>query len=63
MGIIKNLGSRILSTLPAIAAGILGMFVGQILNLQIPKNNIMQKINRTRYFVVVVGCCGALHFL
>jgi predicted acyltransferase len=27
----------ILSTLPAIATGILGMFVGQILNLQIPK--------------------------
>ena len=34
----------ILSTLPAIGTGILGMFIGQILNLQISKTEIIKKI-------------------
>lgn len=34
----------ILSTLPAIGTGILGMFIGQILNLQISKTEIIKKL-------------------
>lgn len=45
----------ILSTLPAIATGILGMFVGQILNLQISKSDIVIKMAVVGISMVVVG--------
>jgi predicted acyltransferase len=45
----------ILSTLPAIATGILGMFVGQILNLQISKSDILIKMAVVGISMVVVG--------
>lgn len=45
----------ILSTLPAIGTGILGMFIGQILNLQIPKIEIVKKLAITGIVLVITG--------
>ncbi|MDD5149377.1 MAG: DUF5009 domain-containing protein [Flavobacterium sp.] len=45
----------ILSTLPAIATGILGMFIGQILNLQIPKMEIAKKTGIIGVVLVILG--------
>lgn len=45
----------ILSTLPAIATGIFGMYVGQILNLQIPKIEILKKIGIVGILLVITG--------
>ena len=45
----------ILSTLPAIVTGILGMFVGQILNLQIPKSYILKRLTILGVTMVIVG--------
>ena len=45
----------ILSTLPAIGTGILGMFIGQILNLQIPKIEIVKKLAITGILLVITG--------
>lgn len=45
----------ILSTLPAIATGILGMFVGQILNLPIPKLDILKKMIFVGIGLVILG--------
>ena len=45
----------ILSTLPAIATGILGMFIGQILNLQIPKIEIVKKIAIIGVVLLITG--------
>ena len=45
----------ILSTLPAIATGILGMFIGQILNLQNTKIEIVKKIAITGVVLVILG--------
>jgi predicted acyltransferase len=52
----------ILSTLPAIATGILGMFVGQILNLQIPKSDIVIKMAVVGISMVVVGLLWSTAF-
>ncbi|MDN3674676.1 DUF5009 domain-containing protein [Flavobacterium branchiarum] len=45
----------ILSTLPAIGTGILGMFIGQLLNLQIPKIEIVKKLAITGIILVITG--------
>ena len=45
----------ILSTLPAIATGILGMFIGQILNLQMPKIEIVKKIAIIGVVLLITG--------
>ncbi|SHG31567.1 Predicted acyltransferase [Flavobacterium segetis] len=45
----------ILSTLPAIATGILGMFAGQILNLPIPKLDIVKKMIFVGIGLVILG--------
>lgn len=45
----------ILSTLPAIATGILGMLVGQVLNLQIPKIEILKKIASIGISLIIIG--------
>lgn len=45
----------ILSTLPAIATGIIGLFIGQILNLQIPKIIILKKIAGTGAVLLLAG--------
>ncbi len=45
----------ILSTLPAIGTGILGMFIGQILNLQIPKIEIVKKLTIAGIVLVITG--------
>lgn len=45
----------ILSTLPAIGTGILGMFIGQILNLQIPKIEIVKKIAIAGTILIITG--------
>ena len=52
----------ILSTLPAIATGILGMFVGQILNLQIPKSTIVKRLTVLGFTMVVVGLLWSTMF-
>jgi predicted acyltransferase len=51
-----------LSTLPAIGTGILGMFVGQILNLQIPKIEIVKKIAVTGSVLLVLGLIWSFIF-
>ncbi|MFH6958120.1 acyltransferase family protein [Flavobacterium aquidurense] len=45
----------ILSTLPAIGTGILGMWIGQILNLQINKIEIVKKLAITGIALVLTG--------
>jgi predicted acyltransferase len=45
----------VLSTLPAIGTGILGMFIGQILNLQIPKIEIVKKLAITGIILIITG--------
>lgn len=45
----------ILSTLPAIASGILGMFIGQILNMPIKKLEIVKKMSFVGLFLIVLG--------
>lgn len=45
----------ILSTLPAIATGIFGMYIGQILNLQIPKIEIAKKTVIIGIALVITG--------
>lgn len=45
----------ILSTLPAIGTGILGMFIGQILNLQVPKIEIAKKIAIAGVALLIAG--------
>lgn len=45
----------ILSTIPSIATGILGMFIGQILNLEIPKIEILKKIGIAGIVLVITG--------
>lgn len=45
----------ILSTLPAIATGILGMFIGQILNMPIKKLEIVKKMSFVGLFLIVLG--------
>lgn len=45
----------ILSTLPAIGTGILGMFIGQILNLPIPKIEILKKLAITGIVLLISG--------
>jgi predicted acyltransferase len=45
----------ILSTLPAIASGISGMYIGQILNLQIPKIEIAKKTALISFILICVG--------
>ncbi|MCV9928829.1 DUF5009 domain-containing protein [Flavobacterium sp. LS1R49] len=45
----------ILSTLPAIGTGILGMFIGQILNLQINKIEILKKTAITGIVLLLTG--------
>jgi predicted acyltransferase len=45
----------ILSTLPAIGTGILGMFIGQLLNLQIPRTEIAKKTAITGAALVIAG--------
>ncbi|MDD5149378.1 MAG: DUF5009 domain-containing protein [Flavobacterium sp.] len=45
----------ILSTLPAIATGIIGMFIGQTLNLQIPKMEIAKKTGIIGAILVIFG--------
>ncbi|SHG80991.1 Predicted acyltransferase [Flavobacterium micromati] len=52
----------ILSTLPAISTGILGMFVGQILNLQISKSDIVIKMAVVGISMVVVGLLWSTAF-
>jgi len=52
----------ILSTLPAIGTGILGMFVGQILNLQIPKIEIVKKIAVVGSVLLVLGLIWSFIF-
>ncbi|TDE05396.1 acyltransferase family protein [Flavobacterium hiemivividum] len=52
----------ILSTLPAIGTGILGMFVGQILNLEIPKIEIVKKIAIVGSVLLVLGLIWSLIF-
>ena len=45
----------ILSTLPAIGTGILGMFIGQTLNLQIPKIEIAKKLAIYGIILLIAG--------
>lgn len=45
----------ILSTLPAIATGIIGMYIGQILNLQIPKIEIIKKTALIGIVLIIIG--------
>lgn len=45
----------ILSTLPAIGTGIMGMFIGQILNLQIAKIEIVKKIAIAGVSLLILG--------
>ncbi|TDD74141.1 acyltransferase family protein [Flavobacterium caseinilyticum] len=52
----------ILSTLPAIATGILGMFIGQILNLPIPKIEIAKKIGITGIGLIIIGLIWSIIF-
>ncbi len=45
----------ILSTLPAIGTGILGMYIGQLLNVQASKNEILKKTAITGVVLVIGG--------
>jgi predicted acyltransferase len=52
----------ILSTLPAIATGISGMFIGQILNLQVPKIEIAKKIGIIGIALIIIGLLWSIIF-
>ncbi|TDE49083.1 acyltransferase family protein [Flavobacterium sp. GT3P67] len=52
----------ILSTLPAIATGILGMFIGQILNLKTQKIEILKKITITGIALLIIGLLWSIIF-
>jgi predicted acyltransferase len=52
----------ILSTLPAIATGIFGMLIGQILNLQIPKIEIAKKIGIIGIALIIIGLIWSIIF-
>ena len=52
----------ILSTLPTIATGISGMFIGQILNLQIPKIEIVKKIGIVGIALIFIGLIWSIIF-
>jgi predicted acyltransferase len=51
-----------LSTLPSIATGILGLFVGQIINLPQSKLEIIKKIGITSIILIVLGLLWNLTF-
>ena len=52
----------ILSTLPAIATGIFGMFIGQVLNLQIPKVEIIKKTAIIGITLLITGLLWSIVF-
>lgn len=52
----------ILSTLPAIATGISGMFIGQILNLPIPKIKIAKKTGIIGIALIIIGLIWSIIF-
>ncbi|MFV8269694.1 acyltransferase family protein [Flavobacterium sp. GT2N3] len=52
----------ILSTLPAVATGILGMFIGQILNLKIQQTEILKKIAVVGFALLIAGLLWSLLF-
>nr|WP_315207410.1 DUF5009 domain-containing protein [uncultured Flavobacterium sp.] len=52
----------ILSTLPAVATGILGMFIGQILNLKIQQTEILKKIAAVGFALLIAGLLWSLLF-
>jgi predicted acyltransferase len=52
----------ILSTLPAIVTGIIGMFIGQLLNLPISKTEILKKIAIAGFVLLISGLLWNLFF-
>ena len=52
----------ILSTLPAIATGIFGMFIGKVLNLQIPKVEIIKKTAIIGIALLITGLLWSIVF-
>lgn len=52
----------ILSTLPAVVTGILGMFIGQILNLKIQQTEILKKIAAVGFALLIAGLLWSLLF-
>ena len=52
----------ILSTLPAVATGILGMFIGQILNLKTQQTEILKKIAAVGFALLIAGLVWSLLF-
>jgi len=52
----------ILSTVPAVATGILGMFIGQILNLKIQQTEILKKIAVVGFALLLTGLLWSLLF-
>ena len=52
----------ILSTLPAIGTGILGMYIGQLLNLQIPKIEIAKKTAIAGVALIIAGLIWNIFF-
>lgn len=52
----------ILSTLPAIGTGIIGMFIGQLLNLQIAKTEIAKKIAIAGIVLLISGLLWSIIF-
>ena len=52
----------ILSTLPAIGTGIIGMFIGQLLNLQIAKTEIAKKLALAGIVLVISGLLWSIIF-
>lgn len=52
----------ILSTFPAIATGIFGMFIGQVINLKIPKNEIIQKTAIIGITLLITGLLWSIVF-
>lgn len=52
----------ILSTLPAIGTGIIGMFIGQLLNLPVSKTEILKKIAIAGFVLLISGLLWNLFF-
>ncbi len=52
----------ILSTVPAVATGILGMFIGQILNLKIQQTKILKKIAVIGFGLIIAGLLWSVLF-
>lgn len=52
----------ILSTVPAVATGILGMFIGQILNLKIQQTEILKKIAVIGFVLLIAGLLWSFLF-